>query len=78
MGFARGEVPQTHWATSGGGKQHVEGSFFTNDMFLLLDAAVRGQGIAVLPLLLFRAPAGARLRRRRGGLGPWHPGCTCP
>jgi DNA-binding transcriptional LysR family regulator len=54
MGFARGEVPQTHWPISGGGKQHVEGSFFTNDMFLLLDAAVRGQGIAVLPLLLVR------------------------
>jgi DNA-binding transcriptional LysR family regulator len=54
MGFARGEVPQTHWPCVGGGKQHVEGVFFTNSLLLLLDAVLRGQGIAVMPLLLVR------------------------
>jgi DNA-binding transcriptional LysR family regulator len=54
MGFARGEVPQTHWPCAGGGKQHVEGSFFTNDLLLLLDAVLRGQGIAIFPVVMVR------------------------
>jgi DNA-binding transcriptional LysR family regulator len=49
MGFARGEVPQTHWPT-GKGQVHVEGAFFTNEIRLLADAALRGMGIALLPL----------------------------
>jgi len=52
MGFARGEVPQTHWPVAGGGKLHVDGVFFTNDMNLLGEAAMQGLGIAFVPLLL--------------------------
>ncbi|WP_437674854.1 LysR family transcriptional regulator [Sorangium sp. So ce131] len=48
MGFARGELPQTHWPSSGG-KFQVEGVFSTNDMDLLCDAALKGLGIALLP-----------------------------
>jgi DNA-binding transcriptional LysR family regulator len=48
MGFARGELPQTHWRI-GGAQVHVEGTFFTNEIRLLADAAVRGLGIALLP-----------------------------
>lgn len=48
MGFARGELPQTHWPSSGG-KFQVEGALFTNDMFLLCDAALQGLGIALVP-----------------------------
>lgn len=52
MGFARGELPQTHWPFPGGGKLHVEGCFFANDVLLLRDAAVAGLGIAMLPMML--------------------------
>jgi DNA-binding transcriptional LysR family regulator len=48
MGFARGELPQTHWPSSDGNFQ-VEGAFFANDMFLLCDVALQGLGIALLP-----------------------------
>jgi DNA-binding transcriptional LysR family regulator len=54
MGFARGEVPQTHWPLAGGGKHPVEGTLFSNDLFLLMHAALRGRGIALLPVLLVR------------------------
>ncbi|WP_437331785.1 LysR family transcriptional regulator [Sorangium sp. So ce394] len=54
MGFARGELPQTHWPSSGG-KLQVEGALFTNDMHLLCDAALKGLGIALLPEPLARA-----------------------
>jgi DNA-binding transcriptional LysR family regulator len=52
MGFARGEVPQSHWPLAGGGQLHVEGHLFSNDLALLCAAAVQGLGIAFLPLLL--------------------------
>jgi DNA-binding transcriptional LysR family regulator len=52
LGFARGEVPQTHWSLAGGGKLHVEGSLFSNDVTLLRDAALAGLGIALLPMML--------------------------
>jgi DNA-binding transcriptional LysR family regulator len=52
MGFARGEVPQSHWPLAGGGQLHVEGHLFSNDLALLCAAAIRGVGIAFLPLLL--------------------------
>lgn len=52
MGFARGELPETHWPAERGGKLHVEGSFFTNEITLLCAAALRGLGIAFLPLLV--------------------------
>jgi DNA-binding transcriptional LysR family regulator len=56
LGFMRGGLPQTHWPKAGGGKISVEGSFVSNDITLLMDAAVRGLGIAVLPTLLVGAP----------------------
>jgi DNA-binding transcriptional LysR family regulator len=52
MGFARGEVPQSQWPAPGGGQVHVEGALFSNDVLLLCAAAVRGLGIAFLPLLI--------------------------
>ncbi len=52
LGFARGELPETHWPLEGGGRLRVEGSFFSNDLALLCDAALRGLGIALLPRLL--------------------------
>jgi DNA-binding transcriptional LysR family regulator len=52
LGFMRGGLPQTHWPKAGGGKISVEGSFVSNDISLLMDAAARGLGIAVLPALL--------------------------
>jgi DNA-binding transcriptional LysR family regulator len=55
MGFARGEVPQRHWRIRGA-MVHVEGAFFSNEPRLLRDAAVRGLGIAFLPLLLVEEP----------------------
>jgi len=53
VGFMRGGLlPQTHWPKAGGGKISVEGSFVANDITLLMDAAIRGLGIALLPTLL--------------------------
>ena len=55
MGLAHGDLPQTHWPAAGGGKVYVEGAFFTNDMLLRVHAAVRGQGLAMLPLIAVRS-----------------------
>src|SRR5260370_29022329 len=55
LGFTRGGLPQTYWPKAGGGKISVEGSFVSNDITLLMDAAVRGLGIAVLPTLIVGA-----------------------
>ena len=49
LGYARGALPESHWPLPGGGKLHVEGSFFANDIALLCDAAASGLGIALLP-----------------------------
>jgi DNA-binding transcriptional LysR family regulator len=51
MGFARGELPQSHWRI-GGAMVHIDGALFSNEIRLLHDAAVRGLGIAFLPRLL--------------------------
>jgi DNA-binding transcriptional LysR family regulator len=56
VGFMQGGLPQTHWPKATGGKIAIEGSFVSNDITLLLDAAVRGLGIAVLPMLLVGTP----------------------
>jgi DNA-binding transcriptional LysR family regulator len=53
-GFARGEVPQTHWPLVGGGEVHVEGTFSSNDLVLLCEAALAGLGMALLPVNLVR------------------------
>jgi DNA-binding transcriptional LysR family regulator len=51
MSFQRGELPQSSWPL-GRGALHVEGAFAANDARLLLTAAKRGLGIALLPALL--------------------------
>jgi DNA-binding transcriptional LysR family regulator len=56
MGFERGEVPQTHWPLKSGGRVAVSGTMFTNDVNLLVDAAVRGLGLALVPGVLADAP----------------------
>jgi DNA-binding transcriptional LysR family regulator len=50
MGFARGELPETHWASSGR-KLELDGAMFSNSPELLARAAERGLGIAFLPKL---------------------------
>jgi DNA-binding transcriptional LysR family regulator len=50
MGFARGELPQSTWP-AGSGVVHVDGSFASNDLRLVLKAALSGLGIALLPML---------------------------
>ncbi|HWO08932.1 MAG TPA: LysR substrate-binding domain-containing protein [Polyangiaceae bacterium] len=52
MGFSRGELPQTHWVFGARGRQHVEGILYSNELNLLRAAALRGLGIAYLPLML--------------------------
>jgi DNA-binding transcriptional LysR family regulator len=54
MGFARGELPETHW-TAAGRKFQLEGAFFSNSPGLLVRAAERGLGIAVLPTLVVQS-----------------------
>lgn len=57
MALVRGELPSTHWPATGGGKIHVEGAFFSNEVTLLCEAALQGLGIALLPHMI----AGPRL-----------------
>jgi DNA-binding transcriptional LysR family regulator len=52
MGFARGELPQTHWVFGPAGSQYLEGILHSNELALLRTAAVRGLGIAYLPLTI--------------------------
>lgn len=49
--LGKGELPQTTWP-SGRGSVHVESAFAANDLGALRAAALRGQGIALLPMLL--------------------------
>jgi DNA-binding transcriptional LysR family regulator len=55
VGFMRGGLPQTQWPKVGGGKVSVEGSIVSNEITLLLEAALRGLGIALLPTWLLSA-----------------------
>jgi DNA-binding transcriptional LysR family regulator len=50
-GFARGELPQSTWRV-GRSEVHVRSAFSSNDVQLLVAAAVRGLGIALLPRFL--------------------------
>jgi DNA-binding transcriptional LysR family regulator len=54
LGTAGGELPQTHWPRVGGGKIRVEGTFVTNDLLLLVDAAMSGLGIGLFPTVIVR------------------------
>ncbi|MGE0784240.1 MAG: LysR family transcriptional regulator [Sandaracinaceae bacterium] len=47
--FERGERPRAHWPLVSGKSVRVEGAFYSNDLRMLLAAAVRGIGIALLP-----------------------------
>jgi DNA-binding transcriptional LysR family regulator len=57
MGFARGELPETHW-TAAGRKIQLEGTFFSNSPAMLVRAAERGLGIAVVPSLAVQSQLG--------------------
>jgi DNA-binding transcriptional LysR family regulator len=48
LGFARGELPQTHWG-NGRSKVAISGVLSTNSPELLCRLAARGQGIALVP-----------------------------
>lgn len=54
MGFARGELPETHWPGSGR-KIQLDGAFFSNSPALLARAAERGLGIALVPSLAVKS-----------------------
>ena len=58
MGFARGELPQTHWG-SGRTRTALTGALFSNSGELLCRLAARGQGIAMVPAVV----AGPYLKR---------------
>jgi len=49
VGFTRGERPQTHWPLLAGGQVRVASHISSNDLTLLMAAAIEGQGIAFLP-----------------------------
>jgi DNA-binding transcriptional LysR family regulator len=66
MGFARGELPGTHW-TASGRKLLVEGVMFSNSQDLLCRMAERGLGIAFVPSLAVHT------RIERGTLVPVMP-----
>ncbi|WP_221622782.1 LysR family transcriptional regulator [Burkholderia anthina] len=71
LGFTRGELPETHWPMTSGGKLLVEGAFFSNDIALLCEAAVSGLGIALLPrdLVSPHLESGALLQVLAGVIG---------
>ncbi|HLV66220.1 MAG TPA: LysR family transcriptional regulator [Polyangiaceae bacterium] len=52
LGFTRGVVPESHWPLLRGGKLHVEGSFVSNSLPMLVRAALVGLGITLVPLPL--------------------------
>lgn len=50
----RDDLPQGYWPAGGSSRLHVDGVFFANSRTLLRDAATRGLGIAVLPMMEVR------------------------
>lgn len=54
VGFARGELPDMYWPLISGDRVKVEGSFFSDDISLLCEAAINSRGIALLPEELIR------------------------
>jgi len=49
VGFARGERAVTHWPLLGGGQARIAAHIASNDLPLLLRAALAGEGLALLP-----------------------------
>lgn len=71
MGFAKGEIPDTDWPLEDGTRVRLQGSFFSNDLPMLLEAARHGLGLALLPDLM-AAPdleSGALVRVLAGVVG---------
>jgi DNA-binding transcriptional LysR family regulator len=70
LGFARGELPQTHWTDSKGRQIQVGGVLASNDLALLAQAALSGAGIAFLPEPTVRAAlaSGALVQVLKGTL----------
>lgn len=56
VGLTPAGQPRPHWPKAGGGKLSIEPALVANDITLLLDAALAGLGIALLPILLVGAP----------------------
>jgi DNA-binding transcriptional LysR family regulator len=56
VGLTPAGQPRPHWPRAGGGKLSIEPALVANDITLLLDAALAGLGIALLPTLLVGAP----------------------
>jgi hypothetical protein len=52
MGFAKGEIPDTEWPLEDGSRVRLSGSFFSNDLAMLLEAARLGLGLTLLPDLI--------------------------
>jgi len=50
-GFARGELPRATWS-AGRSVVRIDGSFSSNDLRLVRDAALRGLGIAMIPQIV--------------------------
>jgi DNA-binding transcriptional LysR family regulator len=70
LGIARAGLPQTQWPAAGGGRFHVEGSFFSNDLMARCEAALHGLGVTLLPQFLARPhlDAGALVRVLPGAI----------
>lgn len=66
MGFARGELPETHWRGVGR-KIQLDGAFFSNSPAMLTRGAERGLGIALVPNLAVRLTRPASFSRRQRG-----------
>lgn len=49
VGLSRGELPDMYWPLLSGDRVKVEGTFFTDDISLLCEAALNSRGIALLP-----------------------------
>jgi DNA-binding transcriptional LysR family regulator len=71
LGFARGELPSSHWPLLSGGSVRVVGVLSSNDINMLCHAALRGQGIALLPAMLTEphTASGALVHVLRGHIG---------
>jgi len=54
VGFARGEVPVRAWPLTAGGTVDVTPRLASNDLRILVQAAVHGQGLALLPHVFVR------------------------
>ena len=54
VGFARGEMPDMFWPLISGNRIKVEGTFSSDDITLLCEAAINSLGIALLPEDLIR------------------------